>query len=299
MAGAFEAAPRSGAAWCWWTTSSRPAPPWRRCRAEALAKGGRRAGAAAGNFLREAAASRFAASSGRTFHRRHHGGQSRHQRVRPDRAERGARRQEASEQPDLDFVAVNDLTDTRTLAHLLKYDSVHGRFDGTVRPREGDGLVVNGDTMKVLSEKDPASAALEGPRAWTSCSSPPGGSPTGTRPPCTSPAGARKVIISAPAKKEDITIVYGVNHDKYDPAKAPRHLQRQLHHQLPGAGGQGHPGEVRLRARLHDDGPQLHQRPEDPRPARTRTCAGPAPRPCRSSRPAPAPPRPPRWSFRR
>src|SRR5687767_14544408 len=56
---------------------------------------------------------------------------------------------------DLDFVAVNDLTDTRTLAHLLKYDSVHGRFPGEVRA-EQDALVVDGDSMRVLSEKDPA-----------------------------------------------------------------------------------------------------------------------------------------------
>ncbi len=56
---------------------------------------------------------------------------------------------------DLDFVAVNDLTDTKTLAHLLKYDSVHGRFPGDGRA-EKDGLVVNGDSMRVLSEKDPA-----------------------------------------------------------------------------------------------------------------------------------------------
>ena len=60
--------------------------------------------------------------------------------------------------------------------------------------------------------------------------------------------GAKKVIISAPAKKEDITIVYGVNHEKYDAGQAPRHLQRELHHQLPGAGGEGDPRPVRLRA---------------------------------------------------
>ena len=60
--------------------------------------------------------------------------------------------------------------------------------------------------------------------------------------------GAKKVIISAPAKKEDITIVYGVNHETYDAGQAPRHLQRELHHQLPGAGGEGDPRPVRLRA---------------------------------------------------
>ncbi|HQR19005.1 MAG TPA: type I glyceraldehyde-3-phosphate dehydrogenase [Gemmatimonadales bacterium] len=117
---------------------------------------------------------------------------------------------------DLDFVAVNDLTDTRTLAHLLKYDSVHGRFDGTVEAREG-ALVVNGDTIKVLSEKDPAKlpwkalgvdVVLESTGRFTDRE----------QAALHLAGGARKVIISAPAKKEDITVVYGVNHTKYDAA---------------------------------------------------------------------------------
>ena len=118
---------------------------------------------------------------------------------------------------DLDFVAVNDLTDTKTLAHLLKYDSVHGRFDGTVEAREG-ALIVNGDTMKVLSEKDPSKlpwkelgvdVVLEATGHFTDRDNAA----------MHLTAGARKVVISAPAKKEDVTIVYGVNHDKYDPAR--------------------------------------------------------------------------------
>jgi glyceraldehyde 3-phosphate dehydrogenase len=117
---------------------------------------------------------------------------------------------------DIDFVAVNDLTDTRTLAHLLKYDSVHGRFSGTVEAREG-ALVVDGDTMKVLSEKDPArlpwkdlgvDVVLESTGRFTDRE----------HAAMHLAAGARKVVISAPAKKEDVTIVYGVNHEKYDPA---------------------------------------------------------------------------------
>ena len=118
---------------------------------------------------------------------------------------------------DIDFVAVNDLTDTRTLAHLLKYDSVHGRFDGTVSA-EGDALIVDGDRMRVLSEKDPAKlpwkelgvdVVLESTGRFTD------------REQAAKhiEAGAKKVIISAPAKGEDITIVYGVNHAKYDDAK--------------------------------------------------------------------------------
>ena len=116
-----------------------------------------------------------------------------------------------------DFVAVNDLTDTRTLAHLLKYDSVHGQFAGTVEAR-GDSLIVNGDEIKVLSEKDPArlpwkdlgvDIVLESTGRFTDRD----------KAAAHLQGGARKVIISAPAKQEDITIVYGVNHDKYDPAR--------------------------------------------------------------------------------
>ena len=117
---------------------------------------------------------------------------------------------------DIDFVAVNDLTDTKTLAHLLRYDSVHGRFDGSVEAKEG-AIIVDGDEMKVLSEKDPAKLpwrdlgvdfVLESTGRFTDRE----------QAALHLEAGARKVVISAPAKKEDITIVYGVNHEKYDPA---------------------------------------------------------------------------------
>src|SRR6478609_10181653 len=118
---------------------------------------------------------------------------------------------------DLDFIAVNDLTDTKTLAHLLKYDSVHGRYPGQVSP-EPDGICVDGDSIKVLSEKDPAKLpwkdlgvdiVLESTGRFTDRD----------QAALHLNAGAKKVIISAPAKKEDITIVYGVNHEAYDPAK--------------------------------------------------------------------------------
>ena len=118
---------------------------------------------------------------------------------------------------DLDFVAVNDLTDTKTLAHLLKYDSVHGRFSGDVKA-EKDALVVDGDSMQVLSEKDPArlpwkdlgvDVVLESTGRFTDRDAAA----------LHLAGGAKKVIISAPAKKEDVTLVYGVNHQSYDPAK--------------------------------------------------------------------------------
>jgi glyceraldehyde 3-phosphate dehydrogenase len=117
---------------------------------------------------------------------------------------------------DIDFVAVNDLTDTKTLAHLLKYDSVHGIYPGTVEARE-QSLVVDGDELKVFAEKDPAALpwadlgvdiVIESTGRFTSKAD--------AEKHIT--AGARKVIISAPAKNEDITIVLGVNEDKYDPA---------------------------------------------------------------------------------
>ncbi len=117
---------------------------------------------------------------------------------------------------DLELVAVNDLTDARTLAHLLKYDSVHGRFGGTVEVVEG-GLAINGRHVKVLAEKDPAQLpwkdlgvdfVLESTGRFTDRD----GAAKHLA------AGARKVVISAPGKKEDLTIVFGVNHGKYDPA---------------------------------------------------------------------------------
>jgi glyceraldehyde 3-phosphate dehydrogenase len=117
---------------------------------------------------------------------------------------------------DIDFVAVNDLTDTRTLAHLLKYDSVHGAYPGEVDARE-DSIVVDGDEIRVFSEKDPAALpwadlgidiVIEATGRFTN------------RADAAKhlDAGARKVVISAPAKNEDVTIVLGVNQDAYDPA---------------------------------------------------------------------------------
>src|SRR5216110_519271 len=122
-----------------------------------------------------------------------------------------------AKETSLEFVAVNDITDTKTLAHLLKYDSVHGRFPGTVEAK-GDALIVNGKSIKVSAIKEPeklpwkdlgVELVLESTGRFTDKES---ASKHLT-------AGAKKVIISAPAKGEDITIVIGVNHEKYDPAK--------------------------------------------------------------------------------
>ncbi|HVH09478.1 MAG TPA: type I glyceraldehyde-3-phosphate dehydrogenase [Gemmatimonadales bacterium] len=120
-------------------------------------------------------------------------------------------------QQALEFVAVNDITDTRTLAHLLTYDSVHGRFPGTVEAKDG-ALVVNGRVIKVSAIKEPeklpwkalgVELVLESTGRFTSRADAEKHLA----------AGARRVVISAPAKGEDITIVMGVNHQKFDPAR--------------------------------------------------------------------------------
>ncbi|HEX9283377.1 MAG TPA: type I glyceraldehyde-3-phosphate dehydrogenase [Gemmatimonadales bacterium] len=121
------------------------------------------------------------------------------------------------QQQGLEFVAVNDITDPKTLAHLLTYDSVHGRFPATVEA-QGDTLLVNGRPIKVSAIKEPeqlpwralgVELVLESTGRFTK------------REDAEKhlAAGARKVVISAPAKDEDITIVMGVNHQKYDPAR--------------------------------------------------------------------------------
>ncbi|CAN5921399.1 type I glyceraldehyde-3-phosphate dehydrogenase [soil metagenome] len=117
---------------------------------------------------------------------------------------------------DIDIVGVNDITDNETLAHLLKYDSVHRRFPGTVELGD-DGLVVDGDEIRITSERDPANLPWKDLGAEIVIES------TGLftqrdKAAAHLSAGARKVIISAPGKGEDVTIVLGANEDTYDPA---------------------------------------------------------------------------------
>jgi len=118
---------------------------------------------------------------------------------------------------NIDFVAINDLADAQTNAHLLKYDSVHGRFPGTVEA-EADKLVVNGKDLKVLSQRDPAALpwkdlgvylAVESTGLFTNRE----GASKHLQ------AGAKKVLISAPAENPDATFVLGVNEKTYDPEK--------------------------------------------------------------------------------
>src|SRR5438876_11830931 len=118
---------------------------------------------------------------------------------------------------DLEVVAVNDLTDTKTNAHLFKYDSTYGRFPVEVE-NTADSLIVNGQNIKVLSQRDPAQIA------WSDLGVELVIESTGLFTDAAKAAahlhgGAKKVIISAPAKGEDLTMVLGVNEDTYDPAK--------------------------------------------------------------------------------
>ncbi|WP_456437577.1 type I glyceraldehyde-3-phosphate dehydrogenase [Desulfurobacterium sp.] len=118
---------------------------------------------------------------------------------------------------EIEIVAINDLTDAATLAHLLKYDSVHGKFPGTVEVK-GDKLVINGKEITVYAEKDPAKLpwkelevdlVLEATGRFRDR--------TGASKHLD--AGAKRVLISAPAKEPDATFVVGVNHTDYDPEK--------------------------------------------------------------------------------
>jgi len=118
----------------------------------------------------------------------------------------------------VEVVAINDLFDPQTNAHLLKYDSTYGAYPGTVEVKDGN-LVVDGKTIKVTAERDPAAIkwsdigvdiVIESTGFFTDATKAKAHIESG---------GAKKVIISAPAKNEDITVVLGVNGDQYDPAK--------------------------------------------------------------------------------
>ncbi len=195
---------------------------------------------------------------------------------------------------DIDIVAVNDITDNATLAHLLKYDSILGRFPGEVT--EGGGsITVDGKEIKVFEERNPADlpwgdigvdVVIESTGLFTK------------RDDAKKhlDAGAKKVIISAPATEPDVTVALGVNFDSDVRRRlAPHHLERLVHHELPGADREGDQRRRRHRARPDDDDPRLHGRPAPSghaalRPApRARGCAQPDPRLHR------APPRPSAW----
>ncbi len=121
-----------------------------------------------------------------------------------------------TQKADIEVVGINDLTDVKTLAHLLKYDSILGRFEATVTHTD-NSITVNGKTIRIFAEKDPANLPWSEVKADIVIES------TGFFTKAADAkkhiaGGAKKVIISAPATDEDVTIVMGVNHDKYDSA---------------------------------------------------------------------------------
>ena len=176
---------------------------------------------------------------------------------------------------DIEIVGVNDLTDNASLAHLLKFDTILGRLDADVSS-DDTSIKVGDQQIHAFAERDPsalkwgdigADVVVESTGFFTDA----------TKAHAHIDAGAKKVIISAPASNEDFTVVMGVNHEDYDPAVAPRHLQRVVHDQLPGADGQGPQRRVRHRQGPDDHHPRLHGRPEPP----GQHPQGPAPRPRR------------------
>ena len=169
---------------------------------------------------------------------------------------------------DLDFVAVNDLTDTKTLAHLFKYDSVHRDLSTATVAHAEDGRSSSTATRsRCFAEKDPAKLpwkdlgvdiVLESTGRFTE---------RREARKAHRPAARRRSIISAPAKGEDITIVHGRQRQEVRPREAPHHLERVVHDELPRADGEGRARQLRLPSRLDGHDPQLHERPEHPRPA--------------------------------
>ncbi len=122
----------------------------------------------------------------------------------------------ASQSSDFDVVAVNDLTDTKTLAHLFKYDSVHGIFSGQVET-DGENLVVDGKTIKVLSQRDPSQLPWQELNIDIVIEST-GFFSSRDQAALHLTAGAKKVVISAPGKDADLTVCMGINETDYDPA---------------------------------------------------------------------------------
>ena len=194
---------------------------------------------------------------------------------------------------DIEIVAANDLGDLKTMAHLLKYDSILGRYPAEVSAVDG-GIKVGDKTLKILAERDPAKlpwkdlgvdVVVESTGFFTDA----------TKAKAHLDGGAKKVIISAPAKNEDFTVVMGVNHDDYDPGS---------HHVISNASCTTNCLAPMAKA-LHDEFGivkglmttiHAYTRTRTSRTRRTATCAGPVPPPSTWCPPRPAPPRRSAWS---
>ena len=158
----------------------------------------------------------------------------------------------------IQIVAINDLGDAKTNAHLTRYDTAHGKFPGEVSV-DGDSMVVNGDRIRVFAERDPTKLPWGelGVEFVLECT---GLFTTKAKAGAHLKGGAKKVVISAPGGEDvDATIVYGVNHNVLK-SGSHRDLERVVHHELPGAGCEGAARQGRHRRRHHDDDPFVHQR---------------------------------------
>ena len=190
----------------------------------------------------------------------------------------------------LEAAAVNDLADAKTNAHLFKYDTNYGKYPGTVEARDSS-LIIDGKEIRVFSERDPASIpwaelgvelVVESTGIFTDAE----------KAVAHIKGGAKKVIISAPARNEDITLVLGVNDNRYDPGQHNIVFQRFLYHELFRTHGQGASRLLRAPARTDVHDPFLHQRPEKYWTRYTKTCGAPGPR-----RPTSFPPPPGRLGL--
>ena len=177
----------------------------------------------------------------------------------------------AIEQGGLEVKAINDLTDAKTLAHLLKYDSTHGRFAGEIEV-VGDDLVVNGKAIRILAEREPADlpwgdlgveVVLESTGFFTEAD----------KARAHIDAGAKKVVISAPAKGADITVVMGVNEGSH-PSGPRDHFQCFVYDQLFSPNGQSLTRKIRPRQRHDEYDSLVHRRPTPARRSAQRYAAG-------------------------
>ena len=162
--------------------------------------------------------------------------------------------------PEVEVVAVNDLTDANMLAHLLQYDSVHGKLDAEVSV-DGSNLVVNGQTIQVTAERDPSKLSW-GEQGVEIVVESTGFFTKRADAAKHLEAGAKKVIISAPASEEDITIVMGVNEDKYDAAN--HHVISNASCKLPCAVCKSSERQIRHQTRYDDNCSLLHKRSANP-----------------------------------
>ena len=173
---------------------------------------------------------------------------------------------------DIEWVAVNDLTDAATLAHLLRYDSILGPYRGSVEV-DGTDIVVDGAPLRVLAERDP------GALPWGDLGVDVVIESTGFFTKREAAAkhlegGASKVVISAPASGEDITVVLGVNFDRYSPAEHHVISNASCTTNCLGADGEGAARDGRHPPRADDHDPCLHRRPAPPGHAAQATCDG-------------------------